>query len=156
MEKIEKQEIILEQYKLCLQMADSISQRRLETNKFFSGLNSLLVSIIGIAFSSKSLSVEVDLMLSPVLIIGVIICYIWYRMIKSFRQLNTAKFKVIGKLEKYLPFSPFYEEEWKMLGEGKDKRLYTPFSKIEQYIPLLLGISYILFVIMLIMKIKLT
>ena len=51
-----------------------------------------------------------------------------------YRNLNTAKFLVIHKIEKRLPISP-YEAEWEAMGRGKNKRLYRPLSHIEQGVP---------------------
>jgi len=39
---------LLEQYKLCVVMADKISSRRATANNFFVSLNTLLITVIGI------------------------------------------------------------------------------------------------------------
>jgi len=40
-----------------------------------------------------------------------------------------------------------YEEEWILLGEGKDRSKYYPFSHIEKLIPFLFGFVYLLGII---------
>jgi len=57
--------------------------------------------------------------------------------------LNTGKFKVIHEIERQLPAS-IYDYEWKILGEGKSRKLYFPFSHIEMVIPWIFGIVYVI------------
>ena len=53
-------------------------------------------------------------------------CGAWFLLVRSYRQLNSAKYIVIGVLEERLPGSPYWNAEWKALGEGKDKAKYWP------------------------------
>ena len=57
-------------------------------------------------------------------------------------QLNTAKFAVLHKIEAQLPLA-IYKYEWEILKEGKDPRVYYPFSHIELLIPWIFGVIYI-------------
>ncbi|MGZ4890828.1 MAG: RipA family octameric membrane protein, partial [Halobacteriota archaeon] len=74
-------------------------------------------------------------------IFGVLLCYVWYITIRSYRQLNSGKFHLIGEVEARLPF-PFYDEEWNKLGRGKDKTKYRPITHVEQYVPILFAAIY--------------
>ena len=65
-----------------------------------------------------------------------------YFLIKSYKQLNTGKFAVIHEIEKHLPLA-LYKYEWQVLGEGKDKTKYYPFSHVELWIPRIFGILYL-------------
>jgi len=67
----------------------------------------------------------------------------WFWLIRSYRQLNTAKFQVIGALEERLPASPYWRAEWFALGEGKDKSKYWPLTHLEQWVPLLFVAIYV-------------
>ena len=69
-----------------------------------------------------------------VAIAGVILCFTWYRLVRSYRDLNTAKFKVIHEIERRLPLSP-YDAEWEAVGGGDDSKLYLPFTHVEKFIP---------------------
>ncbi len=53
-------------------------------------------------------------------IAGMLICYSWYRLIRSYKDLNSGKFKLVHEIEKLLPISPF-DDEWEIVGRGKDK-----------------------------------
>jgi len=124
---------ILEIYKIYLQMADKISDRRQSANSFFLAINTVIVSSISY-ISISNTAYSSNLFYIFVSIAGMVICYYWYRLIRSYKDLNSGKFKVIHQIESYLPLSP-YDTEWEMLGRGKDKKKYLPFTKIEMRIP---------------------
>ena len=65
---------------------------------------------------------------------GITMCYLWYRMIRSYDGLNGGKFKVIHAIEARLPLA-LYDTEWGMLGRGEDRSVYWPFTKIERWVP---------------------
>ncbi len=70
----------------------------------------------------------------PVAVAGLILNFVWYRMVRSYRDLNTAKYLVIHEIEKRLVISP-YDAEWEAVGRGEDRKLYLPFTHIEIWIP---------------------
>lgn len=140
--KLQK-EHLLEQYKLYVEMADRISSRRNLANVFFLSLNTSAIAAIGLVYQIENFESESLLLIIPS-IAFLVLCYVWFRLIKSYRQLNTAKYKVIGELEKMLPSSPYYKMEWEMLGHGKDRKLYMPLTKIEGVVPAIFGLMYLL------------
>ena len=79
--------------------------------------------------------------------VGIAICYCWFQIISSYRQLNRAKFKVIHEVERKLPIALF-ETEWEVLGKGKDKTKYVPISLVERKIPVIFIVLYILIFVM--------
>lgn len=134
-------EHLLEQYKLYVEMADKVSERRMQTNKFYISLLSGLLALLSILVTKGNLNQTLIFVI--VSLLGIILCILWYVNIQSYRQLNSGKFKVIHEMEKCLPF-PCYEKEWKILGEGKEKSKYLQLTRVEQYIPLILSIPYVL------------
>ena len=64
-------------------------------------------------------------------------------LVRSYRQLNTAKFKVIGALEERLPASAYWRAEWVALGEGEDWHKYLPLTPLEQWVPMLFALVYL-------------
>lgn len=122
---------VLEQYKLYLEMADRISARRQTANTFFVSLNTVLITLGGYARTATSTD---DFFYSVISCSGMVVCYIWYRLIKSYKNINSAKFKVIHEIEKELPLK-VYDAEWEAVGRGKDKKLYQPFTHMELKVP---------------------
>ena len=124
---------LLAMYKLYVEMADRISQRRQMANSFFLALNSAIVALVGYVGLAPSV-VDHSLFYAIVAIAGIVLCYLWYRLIRSYKDINSGKFKVIHEIEAMLPIRP-YDAEWTALGKGKDRKLYLPFTRIEVWVP---------------------
>lgn len=139
----QSEQALVEQYKLYVEMADRISARRADTNKFFISLLTALLVILSIVVEKNILSNIQGFVFIAIAIIGVALCFVWIVNIRSYSQLNTGKFKVIHDMEKQLPY-PCYDREWEILGKGADRRKYFQLTRIEQYVPLLLAIPYLL------------
>ena len=67
-------------------------------------------------------------------IAGVALTALWYSIIISYKNLNTAKWNVVHEIEKRLPISP-YDAEWEAMKRGQSKKLYWPISHIEAMVP---------------------
>ena len=129
---------LLSQYELYVEMADKISDRRTTANNFFVVLNSALIALIGSEMSSSS-----DCFKSLVCFLGILVSLFWWFSIINYKNLNSAKFKIIHELEAKLPAN-LYKYEWHILKEGKSKRKYWPLSHIESYIPWLFVIIFLI------------
>lgn len=134
---------LLEQYKLYVLLADKVSDRRADANKFFISLLTGLLALLSAVTGFKPATAIESALLLVVAILGVLLCYVWFVTIRSYGQLNSGKFKVIYEVEKRLAFR-FYEREWEVLGRGKDARLYRPLTRVERYVPQLFAIPYAL------------
>jgi uncharacterized membrane protein YuzA (DUF378 family) len=132
------QDHYLDIYKIYLASADKISDRRQSANSFFLSVNTALVGLIGYLQSDSTKTTLSPVFYLLISLSGVLICYAWYRLVKSYRQLNSGKFKVIHEIEKNLPLSP-YDAEWEMLGRGKDSEKYLPFTHVEAFVPQVFG-----------------
>ncbi|MGP3732936.1 RipA family octameric membrane protein [Streptomyces sp. GDS52] len=135
------QAAILEQYKLYVEMADRISARRSLTNTFFLTTNAALLTAAG-AVSGTVLQGMPTWGLVVAGLVAVGQCGAWFLLIASYRQLNRAKYKVIGALERRLP-ARLYDAEWGELGAGKTVRLYVPLTLVELWIPALFMVFYV-------------
>lgn len=141
-------EHLLDQYKIYINAAEKISDRRQRTNEFFLSLNTALLALLG--FISTNISQpEISLMIGVSSIAGITICYLWYRIIVSYKGLNSAKFKVIHAIELRLPLA-LYDTEWEMLGRGENKKIYWPFSHIELHVPKIFIAIFVILILSLI------
>ena len=139
---------VLDQYKLYVEMADRISTRRDAANRYFLTLHSSLIAAAGFLYEKGHLTANWGLLVVAWLFAETL-CWAWWRIVLSYRQLNGAKYKVIGLFEKGLPVSPYGRAEWKMLGEGKDPTRYRPVTHVEQWVPVIFGALYFLAVVVL-------
>lgn len=120
---------LLDQYKLYVEMADRISQRRTTANTYFLSVNSAILAFVGYLTSKDNPDYMWLLALA-----GCMLTLFWYNIINSYRNLNTAKWQVVQDIEKRLPISP-YDAEWDAVQRGKNPKLYRPISHIESWVP---------------------
>ncbi len=122
---------VLEQYKLYVEMADRISSRRQNANSFFLSVNTALVAVVSYVSLSGAQAGRFAWVVPTA---GVALSYMWYRLVRSYKDLNSGKFQVIHAIEKRLPIRP-YGAEWEALGKGANKKLYIPFTHVERAVP---------------------
>lgn len=121
---------LLEQYKLYVQSAENVSARRVASSRYLLTLNVALVALYG--FQSSNFSPGWWMVLVPIL--GISASVLWHRIIKSHKDLNTVKFRIIHELEQCLP-AALYTYEWQLAEEGRGN-LYRSVTDIERWIPL--------------------
>ncbi len=120
---------LFEQYKLYVELADRVSARRQTANSYFLTINTAILGFVGYV-TTKDAGDYVWLLG----FVGGLLCFFWHRLIRSYRDLNTAKFLVIHQIEKRLPISP-YDAEWEAMRRGQDPKLYKPLTHIETAVP---------------------
>ncbi|OEC84347.1 MULTISPECIES: RipA family octameric membrane protein [Methanobacterium] len=130
-------ENLFEQYKLYVEMSNDVSKRRHQTNSFYISLSSALIALFSL-ITVKLGSINLEF-ISLLPIFGLLTCFIWFTHIKSYKKLNSAKFKVINEIEKDLPYQGF-SKEWEILKNESYKGL----TDIEKCVPLFIGILYII------------
>lgn len=129
-----EREILLAQWQTCVEMANSVSNRRDNMNNIFVTLNLAIIATFSIIGELKSLFL---------LISGIVECVIWMFFIRNFKLLNTEKFVVINNIEKKLPVQPF-TDEWKKLKKNKK---YRDSTNLEMMLPIMFVILYVVGII---------
>ena len=132
---------LLEQYRQYVESAEKISERRVSANNYLLTINAVLVTLYGFVSAGGPNSYWTLL----VAITGILVSATWYRIIKSYRNLNTVKFLVIHEFEQHMPAAPYYYE-WKIAGEGRAKT-YQPLSHLECWVPIIFMVLYLLLAI---------
>ena len=120
----DNKDVLLAQWQTCVEMANSISQRRDTMNNIFVTLNLAIMATVSIVWDIKSLLL---------LVAGIVVCALWILFIRNYKKLNSAKFDVINRIERYLPYQPFCEE-WEKL---KDNKKYMDGTKLEKCLPIM-------------------
>lgn len=132
---------LLEQYKLYVEMADRVSQRRATANTFFLTLNT---GLFGFATGLAGFSIDEAQIWAVswgTAIFGIGFSYVWWRILESYRQLNSAKYKVVHDLELKLPVAP-YDDEWGKVERGNNPKLYLQLTVVEARVPKLFMLGY--------------
>ncbi len=113
---------VLEQWKTCVEMANSNTEKRNNSNNIFITINSALLAVITFSFDYKSLLLSV---------VGIIICILWIKTIDSYKSLSSVKYHIVNEIEKKLPLTPF-AFEWEKLNNHYK---YIGLTKIEKFMP---------------------
>ncbi len=129
----------LEQYRLYLHIFNATNDRQLKVNEFFLGVNTAIIGILGYLEGKGVVERPVIFLMVP--LVGIAICYCWYRIIHSYKQLNRTKFLIIDSVELKLPLSLFSTER-EILGQAKENKKYRSFSSSEIFIPIIFSILY--------------
>lgn len=137
-----------ETYKLAVEMADRVSARRASANSFFFALQAGIAVALG-AFALNAGSAEEPepdrLVLALAAVGGVVIALSWWLLLRSYRDLNTAKFSVIRKIEREHLDIALFSDEWEELKEASGKRWrrrYVEQGAVERVVPLLFVVIY--------------
>jgi len=132
---------LFEQYKLYVESAEKISERRVSANNYLLTVNAFLVTLYGLLAASPYKGAWAVL----VPVAGVLVSLTWHRIITSYRDLNTVKFKVIHELEREMP-AALYAYEWQKAEEGRGKR-YHPLTHLERWVPVVFMFLYVVLAI---------
>jgi len=131
-----KKKELLEIYRLHADLADKVSQRREGANRLYV---SLLVGL-GVFVAASLRFGDGDVYEKPILIfsgvVGALLSVSWFVVIRSYRQLNSGKFKALHELEEKLAY-PFFKREWELLDEGKNLSRYWKLTNVETGLPLI-------------------
>lgn len=132
----------MELYKLTVEMADRVSERRGKANQFYLSLQVLFLSIPS-AIGFGTLEIGIAWPDHPLFYIatgfcGVAIAIAWILQLRSYRDLNRAKFFVINSIEaSYFKVRPFMDE-WESLKNDRIKGWrgrYAELGTIERLLP---------------------
>jgi hypothetical protein len=133
----------LELYKLAVEMADRTSARRTTFTTFPFTANTALFAVL---FSDKVRGTGAFWIIAAV---GLVISVTWWMILKSYRELNSAKFKVIIEMEKNLE-AQIFSEEWNHLKEraplGSFREYfygYFQYGTVERVAPPVFALLYI-------------
>jgi len=131
-------------FEVYLATAEKVSDRRAQANSWLLSVNSAIVALYGYLQSDKLAVSAPQKLVWPWAIpaAGVIVCLAWSALLKSYRELNRAKFAVLAELEKDLPASPTTRERQIYKEHGR-----RSLSQIESLIP---GCFVLLYAIMLV------
>lgn len=141
----------IELYRLAVEMADRVSSRRTAANNFFLALHAAMVTVVGLIRPLQSSSaVARPQLFDPLPIVvtsiaGLALAAAWFLGLRSYRDLNRAKYAVIVAMEKRLPAQVF-GDEWQSLRKDDVpwwRGSYTEQGTVERVVPLIFGAIYL-------------
>ena len=121
--------VVLEQWKTCVEMANSNTEKRTNSNNIFISINAALLAVISFSLDYKSIILSV---------VGIAVCVVWLCSIESYKKLSSVKYHIVNDIEQRLPLKPF-TYEWCTL---KNEKKYIGLTKIENTLPCLFILTY--------------
>jgi len=128
-------------FELYLATAEKVSDRRAQANSWMLSVNSAIVALYGYLQSDK-MAAQRAVWFWAIPTAGAIVCLAWWALLKSYRELNRAKFAVLAQLETDLPVSPITREREIYKEEGR-----RSLSQIETLIPACFVLLYMIMLI---------
>ncbi|NEQ34761.1 MAG: hypothetical protein F6K04_28055 [Leptolyngbya sp. SIO4C5] len=115
--------LLIEQYKIYIEMMDRVTSRRGQANAFYISVLSGILVILSFPVNENLLIESSNILFVCISLLGLALCLVWYVNLQSYKQLNRLKFQVIYELEQDLPF-PMYQREWDILVNEKNSSGY--------------------------------
>ncbi|MEV3906315.1 RipA family octameric membrane protein [Streptomyces canus] len=137
----EDKERLFELYKIMVESSEGLVSRRQGVNTFFITANGVILTGLGFFIKAGGSQILKSIGVLVIALTGLILAHAWRSLIVSFGQLNTGKFAVINRLERYLPAAIFYSE-WEALERGQNPKVYRSFTSREIWAPYLLTALY--------------
>jgi hypothetical protein len=135
-----EQKNLLEQYKIYIEMADRVTERRTKVNSFYLSILTGLFVFSSLPYFKDSIVTAPTKQITLITgLTGIFICILWWINISSYKNLNSLKFQVIIDMENSLPY-PCYRKEW----DEKSPRVkkYRRLRKAESLVPIVIAIPY--------------
>ncbi len=131
---MDRDELLLEEYKLYVNQKDKFIDRNFATNRFY--MISFVVIILAMIYTGNIVFMERISATLVFSVMGMAICTLWFMNVDSYNILIKIKFgNVIEQMEEKLPFKPFTDEK-KGIEEFKNKKIFM-FSDIQKLISVL-------------------
>ncbi len=132
----------LEIYKLHAELADRVSQRREGANRLYVSLLVGLVVFLAALIKFGMGEAPEQLVLGSLGVFGVLLSLSWIVVIRSYRQLNSAKFRVLQGMEEQLVY-PFFVREERLFSEGGLFSRYWKLTVVETFLPIIFILLFI-------------
>lgn len=132
----------VELYKLHSELADRVSQRREGANRLHVSIAVGLVVFLGTLIRFSEDQTPDAIVILTVGIGGLIVSASWYIVLRSYRQLNSEKFRVLHDMETRLPYQ-FFTMEWDPESVGAKSSRYWKLSVVETIMPMMFGALFL-------------
>lgn len=124
-------------YKMMVDSSEKLIERRQKMNAFFITAMGALMALAGALakFGTVESPTISFVVMAAFGVVSLLLCNSWRNLIDNYGKLNTAKFRVILKLETLLS-AQIFSAEWAALGKGRRPQKYKSFTSTENLVPL--------------------
>jgi len=139
MSSTDRQNELLELYKLHAELADRVSGRREAANRLYVGVLTAILVLPAVLMRFGGVPDGIYIAIG---VLGMLLSVAWFIVIRSYRQLNTGKFLALNELEEQLAY-PLFQKEWEFLGQGERISKYWKLTVVETFMPLVFFLFFL-------------
>jgi hypothetical protein len=139
-----------QEYTFFIESTQWLTERRQTANDVYTSVNMAVFAALSFVFEDMTrLSMKTCAFMSPLLIAGVLVCFMWHRLIVKYKQLINWRFDQLMAMERNMPDSyRMYNREWediysKARGGFSGVELWLPRIFIALYAAIWIGITSI-------------
>ena len=129
-----------ELYKLYLDTAERVSDRRAAANQWFLSVNGAVIGLYGFLGTQSDAGRMLWGWAIPAA--GILVCFAWAAILESYRKLNAAKFQVLQDIESSFEHKLFAAEQQAYKATGR-RRL----ARLEGFVPWSFVLLYLIFLV---------
>lgn len=133
----------LNQYRLFIDSVNYTSALKLKLNTFFLTINTAIITAAGFVLANNGVF-KTAVWHKMIPLSGILICVIWWGVIYTYKQRNIIKLRIVHCLEEHLPLA-LYKTEWNLMEANHDNWLKKILFRIDLFVPMVFGILYIIF-----------
>ena len=127
----------IEQYKAYLQDLGNVGRRYTTSNGFYLSVITALLGLLSLMRPGEDLAELQDILRLTVPLFAIALCFVWHKTLRFYRNLFTAKFKVLKEMEDQGQLFPAYDHEYNLF-PGKRWLI-----KYEARVPLFLTLPFL-------------
>ena len=127
---------LFEQYTLYKQETENKENARDSANNTYLTANAALLALLGVSLEKDSIvSLEAGVIMLVIGIIGLRFCKVWNNTLSYYKQINTAKQRLINYLEKQLPAQLNSVEYYDVMQSPLNKGRYRVYKDVQEGLP---------------------
>ena len=134
---------VLELYKIAVESADRVTARRGTANSYYLTVQTAFIAVLAVVAPQGPKTPAWQAAVASTA--GIMLSACWWLQLRSYRDLNKAKFTVITEVEKQLPVKVF-TDEWDSLKTDPIKtwrQRYAELGTVERVVPWVFAALYV-------------
>jgi hypothetical protein len=142
-EKINK----FDEYKFFAESTQHLSERRQSATQTYLSINTAIVGVLTFLIKDSGIAEErVLLVIVPLFLVGILACWIWYKIIVQYKKLINWRYDQLMEMEHQFDncHQIYINEKEKFFKFTKGKRKFG-FSRLERVLPIMFIVLYVLY-----------
>ncbi|MFQ5771985.1 MAG: hypothetical protein ACE5HX_15730 [bacterium] len=136
-----------DEYKFFAESTQYLSDKRHTATQTYLSVNSAIFAVLAFLVKEGGFaSWKLLLTCAPLFVVGILACWLWYKLITQYKSLINWRYEQLMQMEKTMPDCfQMYIKEWQEFFKPQQGRDKFGFSRLEVWLPRLFLGLYILF-----------